>query len=182
MRIISGTLKGRRIDPPQGLGIRPTTDRAREALFNILAHRISFHELRVLDAFAGSGAVALEFLSRGAAHVTLLEANARVVTYLNETFARLGVHSLVKLIHTRAEALLSNPVATNAYDVIFMDPPYAMAGKEHLLLSTLQNGWLLPAGHLILEHPVAETYLHMPQLKDTRTYGGTAFSWFSLEA
>lgn len=182
MRIISGLLKGRRIEPPPGLGIRPTTDRAREALFNILAHRLSFHGLRVLDAYAGSGAVALEFLSRGAAHVTLLEANPRVVTYLNQTAQKLGVTTQLLVMNTRAEAYLANPAAAHAYGAIFMDPPYAMAGKEQLVLTTLQNGWLLPGGQLILEHPVVENYSHMPQLQAMRTYGSTAFSWFTLDA
>lgn len=176
MRIISGRLRGRRFDPPERLGIRPTTDRAREALFNILAHRFEIEGAVVLDAFAGSGAVALEFASRGAERVVALDAQAKVVSYLAELFAHFATPEC-NALHVRAEVFLANTPDT--FDYIFLDPPYALGTKRDLVDVVFARGLLREGGQLVLEHPSVERYDEHPHCIARRDYGTSAFSFFS---
>lgn len=176
MRIIGGTLKGRRFDPPPGLGIRPTTDRARESLFNILAHRFTIEDAAVLDAFAGSGAVTLEFLSRGAAHVTALEANRNTAAYFKQLLAEWGLANC-RVMNTTAEKYLAE--TTDAYDYIFLDPPYALPQKFSLIDTILSRQLLRPDGQAVLEHPAHEQYDQHTGFTERRDYGLAAFSFFA---
>ncbi len=175
MRIISGRLGGRRFEPPDGLGIRPTTDRAREALFNILAHRFTLEGAAVLDGFAGSGAVALEFASRGAVRVVATEANAKTVRFLKGLFAQLDAPECVA-VHSRIESYLAT--TAEHFDYIFLDPPYALGTKRQLVDLALERGLLLPEGQLVLEHPGVERYEDHPARIDRRDYGTSAFTFF----
>lgn len=120
MRIIAGTLKGRRLDAPDWPGLRPTSDRLRETLFNVLAPRIE--GARFLDAYAGTGAVGIEALSRGAAHVTFVEQDRRAQTLIAANLDRCAVqnrYAIIRAGFTGAAAGL-----TNAFDLLFLDPPY----------------------------------------------------------
>ena len=179
MRIISGRLGGRRFDPPPGLGIRPTTDRAREALFNILAHRFEIAGARVLDSFAGSGAVALEFASRGAERVVATEANAKTARYLRQLVAQLQATEC-EVVHTRAEQYLA--ATGERFDYIFLDPPYALGSKRALVDLALDRGLLRPQGQIVLEHPSVERYDDHAALLERRDYGTSAFSFFGAVA
>jgi len=123
MRVIAGTLKGRQIDAPKWEGLRPTSDKLRETLFNVIAPRIQ--DARVLDGFAGTGAVGIEALSRGAAHVTFVERDARAVALIETNLQRCGIADRYAIIRARfAGTKLSE---SEAFDVIFLDPPYGAA-------------------------------------------------------
>jgi 16S rRNA (guanine(966)-N(2))-methyltransferase RsmD len=124
MRIIAGTLKGRRLETPAWDGLRPTSDKLRETLFNVLAPIIP--GARVLDAYAGTGAVGIEALSRGAAHVTFVERDPRAAALLESNLRRCGVTDRYAIIRARF-AGIERPPGAGAFDVIFLDPPYGAA-------------------------------------------------------
>lgn len=147
MRIIAGTLKGRRIAAPTWDGLRPTSDKLRETLFNVLAPRMD--GARFLDGYAGTGAIGLEALSRGAAHVTFVETDPRAGRLIAENVQRCGVadgYTIVRggLVETARRRSLG------PFDLVFLDPPYADAGTPDALRVALE--WLEPSGLLILEH------------------------------
>jgi 16S rRNA (guanine966-N2)-methyltransferase len=179
MRIIAGKYGGRRWQPPAGLDFRPTTDVAREALFNHLAHRYPLPGLRVLDLFGGSGAVSAEFLSRGAAQVTTVEANGRTLRWLRQAHALLADPAWT-IVGARVEAHLRQP-PPQPWHLIFMDPPYALPGKAALIATLLHPAWLAPQGLLIVEHAVQEDLAQLPHATAQRTYGQSAFTFFQVE-
>jgi 16S rRNA (guanine(966)-N(2))-methyltransferase RsmD len=127
MRIVSGTLKGRHLGAPTWEGLRPTADKLRETLFNVLAPRIG--GARVLDGFAGTGAVGIEALSRGAAHVTFVERDPRAVALIKANLDRCGIVDRYAIIRARF-ADTARPPDGEAFDIIFLDPPY---GARELL-------------------------------------------------
>src|SRR5262245_61405083 len=147
MRIVAGSLKGRRLETPTWDGLRPTSDKLRETLFNVLAPRIQ--GARVLDGFAGTGAVGIEALSRGAAHVTFVERDPRAVALIEANLARCGVADRYAII--RAGFAGTNQFSeSESFDVIFLDPPYGAAE----LLSAIDAAEPLVQAHtlLIVEH------------------------------
>ena len=121
MRIVAGTLKGRRIEAPSWDGLRPTSDKLRETLFNVLTPRIE--GARVLDGFAGTGAVGIEALSRGAAHVTFVERDPRAVALITSNLERCGITDRYAIIRVRFAGTVRPPDG-GSFDVIFLDPPY----------------------------------------------------------
>src|ERR671918_2211454 len=121
MRIIAGALKGRRLEAPDWPGVRPTSDKLRETLFNVLAPRI--RGARVLDGFAGSGAVGIEALSRGAAHVTFVDQDPRAVRLIEENLARCKVSDRYVIIRARFDQAATR-LAAATFDLVFLDPPY----------------------------------------------------------
>jgi len=143
-RVIAGAAGGRRLAVPPGQGTRPTSDRAREGLFSSWeALRGTLHGARVLDLFGGSGAVGLEALSRGAAHALLAEADARAARVIRENVRTLGLPG-AEVRPGRAEKLIAGPPPGPGYDLVFLDPPYAVADEEvrEILLTLLAGGWL----------------------------------------
>ncbi len=147
MRIIAGKWRSRVIAAPPSLSTRPTADRTRETLFSMLASRIgSFEDLAVADLFAGSGALALEALSRGAAHATLVEIDAAARKASAANAATLGAE--VKLLATSA---LKLPPVAAPFDLIFADPPYATGSGNAVRTAVEQAGWLAPGGWLAIE-------------------------------
>jgi 16S rRNA (guanine(966)-N(2))-methyltransferase RsmD len=121
MRIVAGTLKGRRIDAPTWEGLRPTSDKLRETLFNVLAPRIE--GARLLDGFAGTGAVGIEALSRGAAHVTFVDRDPRAIALIKSNLERCGISDRYAIIRVRF-AGTTRPPDGGSFDIIFLDPPY----------------------------------------------------------
>jgi 16S rRNA (guanine966-N2)-methyltransferase len=121
MRIVAGTLRGRRLDTPKWEGLRPTSDKLRETLFNVLTPRIE--GARVLDGFAGTGAVGIEALSRGAAHVTFIERDPRAVALIKSNLERCGVTDRYAIIPVRFVGT-ARPSDGGSFDIIFLDPPY----------------------------------------------------------
>lgn len=148
MRIIAGRLRGRAIQAPQGLQTRPTGDRVREALFSMLASRLgSFQGLRVADLYAGSGALGLEALSRGAEHATFVETDPRATAAIKGNAAKLGVTDQVRILGGSALAL----PRSETFDLIFADPPYAPGSGSAVAKAIGDAGWLAPGGWLSVE-------------------------------
>ncbi len=148
MRVIAGLYKGRTLKSPTWEGLRPTSDRLRETLFNILAPRIA--GARVLDGFAGTGAIGVEALSRGAAAVTFVDDNRRAQALVAENLARCGISGGYAIIRASvARALERLKSASERFDVIVFDPPYAAAVEDILAAA---GGLLAPDGVLVLEH------------------------------
>lgn len=146
MRIIAGKWRGRSLDAPAGQSTRPTADRVRETLFSMLVSRLgSFDELRVADLFAGSGALGLEALSRGAAHATFVENDAAAAAAIRRNADKLG--AVVEIVRGSALAL---PRAA-PFDLILADPPYAPGSGSAAVDSVLQAGWLAPGGWMSVE-------------------------------
>lgn len=178
MRIISGKHRGKVIRPPKGLPVRPTTDQAKEALFNILNNRLAWNGLRVLDCFAGTGNMSFEFLSRGAKTVRAIDANANCIRFISRTFEELNAED-AKATKMPVERFLAGK--PSPFDLIFMDPPYAMPHQESLVFAALNNGWLAPDGFLVLEHASTNDFSNFAFFKEVRKYGSSSFSFFSLE-
>ncbi|WP_367131107.1 MULTISPECIES: 16S rRNA (guanine(966)-N(2))-methyltransferase RsmD [Streptomyces] len=143
-RVIAGTAGGRRLAVPPGTGTRPTSDRAREGLFSTLESLLgTLHGTRVLDLYGGSGAVGLEALSRGAAHVLLVESDARAVRTIRENVRTLGLPG-AEVRAGKAEQTVAGPPPAAPYDVVFLDPPYAVTDEalREILLTLRTGGWL----------------------------------------
>ena len=148
MRIIAGEWRGRTIEAPAGIATRPTADRVRETLFSMLASRLGrFEELRVADLFAGSGALGLEALSRGAASATFVESDAGAVAAIRRNAAKLGATDRIRVL---AGSALSLPGA-EPFPLIFADPPYGPGSGAAVVRSILAAGWLEPGGWLSVE-------------------------------
>lgn len=149
-RIVAGEVGGRRLAVPPGDRTRPTSDRAREALFGSLSALLELDGARVLDLFAGSGAVGLEAVSRGAAHALLVDSDARAASVAQDNAAALGYASRVTVRRDRVErALAAEP---EPHDLVFADPPYALADDELArILTRLTEGWLAPGAVLVVE-------------------------------
>ena len=153
MRIIAGQWRGRSIIAPKGEATRPTADRMREALFSMLASRLgSFEELAVADLFAGSGALGLEALSRGAASCVFVEQDRAAVDALKANIAKLGAKADV-----RAQSVLALPPATKPYDLILMDPPYGTGAGAVALDKLGRLGWADEATWISIETAKNET-------------------------
>ncbi|QLC21374.1 16S rRNA (guanine(966)-N(2))-methyltransferase RsmD [Parasphingopyxis sp. CP4] len=175
MRIIGGEWRGRTIQAPPGDGTRPTTDRVREALFSMLASRLgSFEDLRVADLFAGSGALGLEALSRGAAHCTLVERDRGAVSALRTNIKSLGANA--DIITRPVEAIHA---ANNPCDLIFLDPPYGQGLVEATIPILTERGWIAPSAWLSIEtEPGFETTLPGLTRDAMKTFGKSQLQLF----
>ena len=146
MRIIAGKWRGRPIEAPPGLATRPTADRVRETLFSMLASRLgSFEDLRVADLFAGSGALGFEALSRGAAHATFVESDAKAAAVIRRNAEKFG--AAVEIVRGSALAL----PRTGPFDLIFADPPYAPGSGSAVVKAVTDAVWLAPGGWMSVE-------------------------------
>ncbi len=178
MRIVGGTHRGRPLIAPRGDTTRPTTDRVREALFNILAHGTSVlpQGARVLDLFAGSGALGLEALSRGAARALFVEMAAPARAAIRQNIETLNETGRTKIY--RRDATKLGPLESNAggpFDLVVMDPPYGRDLAAPALCAARQGGWLVPGAVIALECAADETFV-LPDgftLNDMRDYGQT---------
>ena len=148
MRIIAGAWRGRPLRAPLGQGTRPTADRTRETLFSMLSSRLgSFEGLRIADLYAGSGALGLEALSRGAAHATFVETDAGALAAIRANLAALGAADRAEVLASSAAKLAS----TQPFDVVFADPPSADGSGAAVVEAVGQAGWLAPGGILAIE-------------------------------
>ena len=178
MRIISGSLKGRRISPPKNLPVRPTTDRAKEALFNILSHQYDFNGCAVLDLYTGTGAISYEFASRGTKNIYAIDANHNCIRYIYNTSKELELE-----INTYKSDVYKFLEKTNLKaDIIFADPPYDFTPEKFIEIIDLviTNKLLNNGGTLIIEHSKhTDLSKHHKHTYDKR-YGGNVFSFFEL--
>jgi len=179
MRIISGLHKGRTIRPPKNLPVRPTTDMAKEGLFNILNNLVDFDDLTVLDLFCGTGNISFEFVSRGAVSVTSVDSNARCAGFVKATFDELKYASGNVI---KADALRFVESSKGKWNMIFADPPYEYEQYLKFVNTILDNGLLAQNGILIVEHPAEVDFSTFPAHTQTRKYGRVHFSFFELEA
>lgn len=175
MRIISGKHQRRKITPPKDLPVRPTTDFAKEALFNILGNRLSnFKTLNVLDLYTGTGNISLEFASRGAKTVTSVDSNSKCIQFIKTTSEELELP--IQTILMEAEEFASKK--NLSYDIVFADPPYDITDEELLKLNELvYENLLVEGGLFILEHSkrALRNMDLLPNQMDRRKYGGTIF-------
>ena len=178
MRIIGGKLKGKVILPPAGYKARPTTDFAKEGLFNILDNEYEFQDLKVLDLFGGTGSIAFEFASRGAARVYSVEMTRENASFIKTEAARLGL-SNVTMVRDNVFDFL--PICREKFDIIFADPPYQLEGLETIpdKIFNRETPILTGEGYLILEHGGDYDFSSHPHFVKERHYGNVHFSFFS---
>ena len=179
MRIISGTLKGKRITAPTNLPVRPTTDFAKEALFNILNNEWYFDEITVLDLFSGIGSISLEFASRGAKKVTSVDNFYGCVKFLDETAKQLKLDDVISTVKSDVIKYLDKqPI--KKFDIIFADPPY-----HNEQFSTVKSLFelLKPGGLMVLSHTGRGEVptLHRIVVVDSRSYGTAHLTFFRRE-
>jgi 16S rRNA (guanine(966)-N(2))-methyltransferase RsmD len=174
MRIISGKFKGKRVTAPKNIKARPTTDFAKESLFNILEHKFDFSDLEVLDLFAGTGNISYELISRGARKVTAVDMALSSYKFIN-SFAHENEMN-IKCIKADVFKFLKRE--GQQFPMIFADPPYALKHLDQIPDLILDNNWLEEGGLLIVEHGQETNFSEHPRLIDQRTYSRVNFSFF----
>ncbi|MFI9154758.1 16S rRNA (guanine(966)-N(2))-methyltransferase RsmD [Streptomyces sp. NPDC053367] len=185
-RVIAGAAGGRRLSVPPGTGTRPTSDRAREGLFSTWQSLLGgpLDGDRVLDLYAGSGAVGLEALSRGAGHTLLVEADARAARVIRENVKNLGLPG-AEVRHGKAEQIIRTP-PSQPYDLVFLDPPYAVTDDDlrEILLTLRSEGWLDEQALVTVERSTRGGEFHWPEGFEplrARRYGEGTF-WYGRAA
>lgn len=176
MRIVSGTHKGKRIIAPKKLPVRPTTDFAKEALFNILNNQYHFSALKVIDLFSGTGNIAYEFASRGAEEIIAVDAHFECVKFINKT-----AHELELPIRTVKSDVFKYLKATGeTADIIFADPPYNFEAEnlQQIVQTVFSRDLLLDGGSLIIEHSKKIDLSSLEHFSEVRKYGNSVFSFF----
>jgi 16S rRNA (guanine966-N2)-methyltransferase len=186
-RVIAGKAGGRRLTVPPGNGTRPTSDRAREGLLSTWESLLGgpLDGERVLDLYAGSGAVGLEALSRGAAHTLLVEADARAARTIRENVRSLGLPG-AEVRSGKAEQIIRTPAPAAPYDIVFLDPPYAVTDHDlrEILLTLRSGGWLAPEAIVTVERSTRGGEFHWPdgfEALRARRYGEGTF-WYGRAA
>ncbi|MCP4746997.1 MAG: 16S rRNA (guanine(966)-N(2))-methyltransferase RsmD [Desulfobacteraceae bacterium] len=183
MRIISGLLKGRKIKTVKGMNTRPTSDRVRESLFNILNEKPK--GAKVLDLFAGTGALGLEALSRGASDAVFIDYNHQAISVLRQNIHLLGLKDRAKILQWDISKNLKCLKAYPFYfNLVFLDPPYGQALCKPALIHIQRQGSLAHGAVVVIEHEASEVIDYLSEdffLKDTRIYGRTALSFFSSQ-
>lgn len=176
MRIISGQFKGRRITPPKKLPVRPTTDMAKEAIFNILNNNFYFDEVSVLDLFAGTGSISFEFASRGTENITSVDEDSGCIKFINQTAEEfeMSINSVKSDVFKFLETTYLKS------DIIFADPPYAYSLEEFSKIPELvfQNDLLNENGVLIVEHAKQMNLSQLEYFRYSKNYGSSLFSFF----
>ncbi len=179
MRIIRGKYGRRRFSVPTNITARPTTDFARENIFNVIENIIDIEDSRCLDLFAGTGAVSFEFLSRGASSVTAVEKSAIQGRFIEKVARELGDTNL-RLLRTDALRFIKD--ATAPYDIVFADPPYDMDGFGDIPGAVLGSNLLKEGSLFIMEHSKAYDFSTLPHFYQHRAYGSVNFSLFLIES
>ncbi|MDE7356369.1 MAG: RsmD family RNA methyltransferase [Rikenellaceae bacterium] len=175
MRIVSGTCRGRIIDPPHGLKARPTTDFAKENIFNVLSNLYDFEGLEVLDLFSGTGSISYEFASRGAARVISVEAERLHHSFIAQTAAKMKLTAIKAVL---GDAFNFVRHSADKFDIIFADPPYDLEQADTLPDMVMSGGLLNQTGMFILEHSKHKDFSQHPCFRQQRRYGSVNFSIF----
>lgn len=178
MRIITGTLKGRKIKTPATGEIRPTSDRTKEGMFNVINARRYFDDLRVLDLFAGSGNLGFEAISRGVESVTFVDLNRASIKAIEETAAQFGVSDQIRLIGGDVARFVCQ--FPQPYDLVFADPPYDYPEMSLLIENILEKGWLAAGGWFLLEHDKRHKFTDHPLCVFSKPYGRTIVTIFMM--
>ncbi|MGP1514610.1 MAG: RsmD family RNA methyltransferase [Bacteroidales bacterium] len=174
MRIVAGNLRGRRLNPPTNLSVRPTTDLAKESLFNILRNKIDFERCNALDLFCGTGNISFEFVSRGIRSITSVDINPKCINFINQTKEKFKTDNLFAL---RSDVFTYLGRSKMKFDVIFADPPYDMS-KFDLVVELVLRSFLTPDGLFVLEHSIEHSYTDNPFFVEQRHYGKVNFTFF----
>jgi len=176
MRIISGDLGGRKINPPSKMPYtRPTTDIAKEGLFNVLQHKLDMESLKTLDLFGGTGSISYELASRGAESLTIVEKDTEMYEFIKKTISLLKIENM-KAVKMDVFKFISQ--CTDTFDFIFAGPPYALQTIDDLPVQVFEKKLLNPGGWFVLEHTPRNDYKNFPFYKMEKNYGTTIFSVF----
>jgi 16S rRNA (guanine(966)-N(2))-methyltransferase RsmD len=175
MRIISGQFKGRRIEPPHSITARPTTDFAKEGLFNVLNNELDFEEIVCLDLFAGTGAISFELASRGCPSVISIEQNDKHLSFMKKTISALGIKNIQPF---KLDVFKFIGSSSQSFDFIFADPPYELPTLSMIPDLIFKDGLLKENGLFVLEHPKRIEFSKHPHFVQHRSYGNVNFSFF----
>lgn len=178
MRIIGGKLKGKNIIPPTNYSARPTTDFAKEGLFNILINEIDFESISFLDLFSGTGSISAEFASRGCTDIISVEMNPVNSKFIKKLQKELDIKGMQVVHHNVFDFL---DICTKSFDVIFADPPYNLEGLDTIPNKIFSKPILNSNGYFILEHPSTFNFENHPNFKKEKKYGNVHFSFFTKE-
>lgn len=176
MRIITGTLKGRKIHIPNTLNVRPTSDRTKEGLFSVIEARRYIRDANVLDLFAGSGNLGIEAISRGASRVTFVDLDRRNVALIDKLAQQFEISDRSRTAVADVADFLDGPPLP--YDIVFADPPYDYPLMEDMIETIVDGGWLNDGGWLVLEHDKRHDFSNHPHCFFTKAYGRTIVSIF----
>jgi 16S rRNA (guanine966-N2)-methyltransferase len=179
-RIISGKLRGKLIKAPLNLPVRPTTDFAKEGLFNILNNHFYLDEIRVLDLFAGTGNLSFELASRGTESINAVDQDRSCCNFIEKTSTELDFDKIIKVYRSEVfEFLKRDP---QAYDLIIADPPFDYQDYDKLVEKIFSKDLLLEDGYLVIEHDRDHDLSELPHFQEKRKYGKVSFSFFRHEA
>ncbi len=180
MRIVGGDLRGKQINPPANFKARPTTDFAKEGLFNILSNQYDFQEISVLDLFSGTGSISFEFVSRGCKNITAVEMNPLHASFIKSQAAKLSGRTLsIQVVHHNVFDFLK--ICTKKFDLVFADPPYDLTGFKNVPDKILESNIFSDNGILVFEHPKDYNFEDNPHFLKERKYGNVHFSFFLKE-
>jgi 16S rRNA (guanine(966)-N(2))-methyltransferase RsmD len=177
MRIVGGTFGGRRFSPPARIPARPTTEVAKEGLFNMLQNSIDLDGIKTLDIFGGTGSITYELASRGAADMTLVERDPSTIDFIKKTSKELGISDRLQIV--KGDVFKFVKQCTDQYDFIFAGPPYALDQIDELPLLVFEKNLLLPGGTFVLEHTPRNDYQKHPRFSRIKNYGTTVFTFFT---
>lgn len=177
MRIIGGKYKSRRIQVPPNLKARPTTDFAKEGLFNVLNNLLDWEETTALDLFSGTGSIAFELISRGCPYVVSVEQNQNHINFIYKVQEKLGVKELFPV---KADAFKYLQSLKQQFDFIFADPPYDLHALEKIPEMVIQKQLVKEEGLFVMEHSKNYNFSHLPHFKEERKYGNVHFTFFSF--
>lgn len=176
MRIITGKLKGRQFNIPKGLDVRPTTDRTKESIFNLIEARVYMESTIILDLFAGSGNLGFEAISRGAKHVTSVEKDSQNVKQIEKTATQFGIDGQMRIVCADVQKYLNGMPVPHHF--IFCDPPYDYPYMEEMIEQVLSENWLTDEGMFFLEHDKYKDFTDHPHCTFSKAYGRTIVSIF----
>ena len=175
MRIIGGRLRGLRLNPPNDLPVRPTTDLAKEALFNILQNQLDWEGLKCLDLCCGTGNISFELASRGVQSVDAVDLHMKFLLYIKDMCKKHGIDNVVT---GKADMFQYIHSCKKRYDFIFTDPPYDVGQLSQLPKLIFERGLLTEGGLLVVEHPSMRKMVGHPAFVETRKYGYSSFSFY----
>ncbi len=178
MRIVGGEFSGRRFSPPTSTPARPTTEVAKEGLFNILQNMIDIEDIKTCDLFGGTGSISYELASRGAGDLTLIERDTGNIAFIKKTAEALGISEKLHII--KGEVFKFMKQSTDRYDFIFAGPPYALQNIDDLPMLVFEKNMLAQDGIFVLEHTPRNDYQQHPNFMRMKNYGTTVFSFFKL--
>lgn len=180
MRIVGGDFSGRRFSPPTGIPARPTTDVAKEGLFNTIQNMIELEGIKTCDLFGGTGSISYELASRGAAELVLIERDQQSINFIKKIVKELGIEDKIQII--RGDVFKFMKQSKEQYNFIFAGPPYALQNIDDLPLLVFEKNMLAPGGIFVLEHTPRNDYQQHPHFTKMKNYGTTIFTFFTQPA